>query len=180
MTLADIAFWTLIIIGFGLCFLAYWLAAVALAPALVGACGEHHRQRPIAATAIGVGALLPTLVIAIAISQHLHGPGGFIAILMLSTAGLLALLGSAGLAQRIGTGLAMPADPQQPWRPALRGALVLLGIFLAPFLGWFVVMPWVLISGLGAALMTLLSRRRGAPGQPVAAPILATATAAAP
>ena len=170
MTLADIAFWTLIIIGFGLCFLAYWLAAVALCPRLVADCGERLSRRPVIATVTGLGILLPTLALSLALSQHLHGPGGFVSIVLLSTVGLLALLGSAGLARLVGAGLAPPvqgADAQQPWAATVRGCCILLGTFLAPFLGWFVVMPVVLISGLGAAALTLLARRRA--GSPPAA-----------
>jgi hypothetical protein len=63
---------------------------------------------------------------------------------------LPALLGSAGLAERLGTGLSSPADEARPWRRTLRGGLVLAGMFLLPFAGWFVLLPLVLVSGFGA------------------------------
>ena len=39
------------------------------------------------------------------------------------------LVGSAGLAQRIGAGLPSPADLTQPWRRVLRGGIVLVPAF---------------------------------------------------
>ena len=74
---------------------------------------------------------------------------------------LLAFLGSAGLALRIGEGLTDAADEgvAKFWRPVLRGGLVLAPTFLVPFFGWFVLLPWVLVSGVGTAVLTLLARR---------------------
>jgi hypothetical protein len=37
---------------------------------------------------------------------------------------------------------------------------VLSLVFVLPILGWFVVLPWVLASGFGTALMTIFSARR--------------------
>ena len=47
-----------------------------------------------------------------------------------------------------------------PWRRLLRGGMVLGLAFVMPFLGWFVLLPWSLASGLGALV---LSRRAMAP-----------------
>jgi hypothetical protein len=66
---------------------------------------------------------------------------------------VLALVGSAGLADKIGSGLASPVDEIQPWRRVLRGGAVLALLFVVPLLGWFAVFPLTLASGLGALLL---------------------------
>jgi len=47
-----------------------------------------------------------------------------------------------------------------PWRRVLRGGVVLSFAFLLPVIGWFVLLPWTLVSGVGASLGSL--RRRPA------------------
>jgi hypothetical protein len=68
---------------------------------------------------------------------------------------VLALVGSAGLADKIGAGLASPVDVDQPWRRVLRGGTVLALLFIVPLLGWFAVLPLTLASGLGALFLPL-------------------------
>lgn len=159
MIMADILFWTLIILGAYLVFVAYWLGAYALFPALVERCRGTYGARPVASTLVGLAILLPALALGIGALKALPHPvlqlpvSGALLVL-----GLLCLVGSAGLALRIGAGLHSPADEAQPWRRALRGGLVLGLAFVMPFLGWFVLLPWVIASGLGAFVLS----RKGA------------------
>jgi len=83
---------------------------------------------------------------------------------------LPALLGSAGLALRIGAALKGDRDVAQPWRRVLRGGLVLAPTFLFPLLGWFVLLPWTLVSGFGSAVMGFIRRESRVVGRPAAAP----------
>lgn len=48
-----------------------------------------------------------------------------------------------------------------PW--VLRGGIVLVPTLLVPLLGWFLLLPWTLVSGFGAALLAWRSRRVAAP-----------------
>jgi hypothetical protein len=73
---------------------------------------------------------------------------------------LLGLVGSTGLISRIGAGLPSPADEQQPWRRVLRGGILFALTFLLPFVGWFVLPIWALVSGLGAFILSVAERRR--------------------
>jgi hypothetical protein len=161
MIMADILLWTLIILGTYVVFVAYWVGAYALFPALVERCRASYGARPVAATLIGLSILLPAITIAIVVTKALPHPVVTIpvigAVLVLA---LLCLIGSAGLALRIGAGMASPLDAAQPWRRILRGGMVLGLAFVMPFLGWFVLLPWSLASGLGAFV---LSRRAAAP-----------------
>jgi hypothetical protein len=161
MIMADILLWTLIILGVYIVLVAYWVGAYALFPALVERCRATYGARPVAATFVGLVILLPVLVIGIGLAKALPHPVVRTPVIgVLLVLGLLCLIGSAGLALRIGAGLASPLDATQPWRRLLRGGMVLGLAFVLPFLGWFVLLPWALVSGLGALV---LARRAPSP-----------------
>jgi hypothetical protein len=160
MIMADVLTWFLIIAGVYLVLVCYWLSAVGLFPATVEACRARY-ARPAAVTLTGALVLAPLLIVGLASANAIKqpGPAGAVKIALLLLL-LPAFLGSSGLALRIGAGLASPQDAAQPWRRVLRGSLVLAPTFLLPFLGWFIVLPWTLISGFGAALLVLRDSRR--------------------
>ena len=172
MIMADVLTWFLLILGALLVFVAHWLGAYGLFPTLVEGCADRLGRRPVAATFLGLAILVPLLVLTTVISQ-LGPPFNAIALLLLTVPVMFALLGSAGLALRVGRGLASPNDVAQPWRRVLRGGIVLALVFLLPIVGWLVVMPWALVSGVGAAVMAM----RG--GRPVATRVLPDADATA-
>ena len=154
MIMADIIFWIAIGLGLLATFVAHWLAAQALVPQTVARSAEAYAQRPVACCVIGTLIGLPTTVILIALLDKLPHPLlkigviGLLAILL-----ILAFLGSAGLARRVGLGLPSPADLDRPAQPVLRGGIILGLVFIAPILGWFVLMPLTFLSGLGAWLL---------------------------
>lgn len=152
MIMADVFAWLFIVIGTWLVLQSYWMTAFALFPRTVTGCAARYGRRPVLATLLGLVVFLPLLLIG-AGAAKVAPPLGVLFLIPL----LLALLGSAGLALRIGDGLPAPADAVSPWRRVARGGGVLAFTFLLPFLGWFVVLPWALTSGLGTAIMTLLS-----------------------
>jgi hypothetical protein len=162
MIMADVLTWFLIVAGTYLVLVCYWLASAALFPHVVEGCRQRYGRHPFLATLVGVGIVAPVLIVGIAAVRAIHHPfaGNAVKVLLLSPL-LLAFMGSAGLALRIGEGLTDVTDAgvPRPWRPVLRGGLVLAPTFLVPFFGWFVVLPWVLVSGVGTAALTLLARR---------------------
>ncbi len=168
MIMADVLTWFLLICGGLLVFIAHWLGAYALFPTLVEGSRERYGRRPIAATLLGLAVLVPALVAGLALTKIGHPVLNLAVLLVLTVPLLLALLGSAGLALRVGAGLGSPTDAGQPWRRVLRGGVVLALVFLLPLIGWFVILPWSLVSGLGAALMALRGTR------PALAPLVAT------
>jgi len=154
MIMADILLWTLLILGTYVVFVAYWVGAYALFPTRVERCRAVYGARPVAATLVGLLILLPALVLGIGVSKALPHPlvqtpvsAGLLVL------GLVCMVGSAGLVLRIGAGLASPVDAAQPWRRSLRGGLVLGLAFVMPLLGWFVLLPWTLASGMGAFVL---------------------------
>jgi len=160
MIMADVLTWFLIVAGVYLALVCYWLSAFALFPRAVGACRERY-ARPVVATAAGLAVLAPVLIGGLAAANAIKqpGPSGAVKVALLLLL-LPAFLGSAGLALRIGSGLAAPRDAAEPWRRVLRGGLALAPTFLVPFLGWFVLLPWVLVSGFGAALLAFVDARK--------------------
>ena len=152
MIMADILFWIAVAIGLLLTYVAHWLAAQALAPVLVSRCAQAYEQRPWACCLWGVLIGLPvTLVLAAALDKLPHPLLKALAVGALAVVLVLAFIGSAGLARRIGLGLAAGEEPAG--RTVLRGGTVLGLTFLAPVLGWFVLMPLAFLSGLGAWLI---------------------------
>ena len=157
MIFADILFWFLMVAGAYLALNAYWLAAVALFRPAVERARLTYATRPVGATLAGLLALIPVALVFIVFARAAHPGVKLVAGALLMVPLVLALLGSAGLADRIGAGLASPVDEAQPWRRVLRGGAVLALLFVVPLLGWFAVFPLTLASGLGALL---LSHRR--------------------
>jgi len=169
MIMADILEWFLIISGIVLALNAHWLGAQALFPRLVERCRDGYGQRPVGATLLGLAIIILAVAAAVALVRTAPHPlvvltigGGLAALLLLS------LLGSAGLAARIGAGLPAPGDGAQPWKAVLRGGGVLGLIFITP-LGWILLL-WSLVSGAGMAVLALRAARRaqGAPAAPAA------------
>ncbi len=157
MIMADVLTWFLVIIGTWVVLNCYWLTAAALFPRVVDGCAERYARRPIAATMVGVGILAPLMVFAITAMKVANHPlvGGAM-LALLSVPAFLALIGSAGLARRIGAGLS--SDTATMPVCVARGGAVLAFTFLLPLVGWFVVLPFALVSGFGASVMVLWSR----------------------
>lgn len=164
MIVADVLTWFLIIAGTYLTLVCYWLASAALFPQVVEGCRQQYGRHPFVATLLGLAIVAPLIFVGIAAGRAITHPlaANALKILFMSPL-LLAFMGSAGLALRIGEGLTDAGDEDtprlRPWRPVLRGGLVLAPTFLVPFFGWFVLLPWVLISGVGTAALALLARR---------------------
>lgn len=161
MTVADVLAWLLLVTAAYLALVGAWLTARALWPAAVERCAARY-TRPVRTTLVGLGVGLPLFVIGAALAgQGKQTPGlgvlGMATLLLLLVAGLFGL---AGLAQRVGDGLAAPGDETQPWRRSLRGGVALAASFLLPFGGWFVLLPVAVVSGIGAAVLAW--RDRGA------------------
>jgi hypothetical protein len=154
MIMADILFWIAIAIGVLATLIAHWLAARALLPATVTRCSEAYHRRPLACCVIGVLVTLPLVLILLGAVDKIPFPlAKMLLIGVLCVPLVIGLIGSAGLAQRIGMGLPAPADLERPWLPVLRGSVVMGLCFIAPILGWFIFLPLTLLSGVGAWLL---------------------------
>jgi hypothetical protein len=175
MNTADIYKILYIILGFYAVTVSYWLLAAGLFPAFVQRASEKYAAHP--AKTLGVGLLTfgPVQLLGWAITSAPNPAVKIVGMAILLISLLLAYMGSAGLALRIGEGLKAEIDERSPWRRIFRGSLVLGLSFNLPLLGWFVVLPATLISGFGAFV---LSRRAHA--AVVTVPVLPVAAEEAP
>ncbi len=184
MIMADVLTWFLLIVGIIIVYNCYWLATRALFPDLVTQC-EAAYLRPFRITGIGLAVGAPVIALAVAIASANNPVVKIIGLTMLAVPVFAGLAGSAGLAQRIGSGLRSGVDDLQPWRKVLRGGPVLAFMCLLPFLGWFFLQPWILISGMGALITSVTTGRvsrkasHNSP-EPVAIPPVTEAHSTAP
>ena len=157
-TTADVLRVLLLILGVMLVFQAYWLFGTALFTRLIGQARDRYKT-PIRTTLIGLAVIVPTFLVGfIVLGQNptpiAKGIGFVIGTIPL----MLGAIGSAGLCQLIGLGLPAPGDQSQNWRRVWRGGWVLNFCYLLPLAGWFVILPWGIISGCGAFVTSLSGR----------------------
>ncbi|MCC6771015.1 MAG: hypothetical protein IT360_07360, partial [Gemmatimonadaceae bacterium] len=156
MILADVLKYVFLVIGTLVVIVSYWLVTTALFPATVERTREAYGAHPVRITLVGTLCAIPLLLVGVALlsgapNAVLKVVGGLLAALPV----VLGLAGSAGLSDRVGRGLVHAEDGRTPWRRSLRGGVVLALTFLLPVIGWFVVLPWVLLSGCGATISAL-------------------------
>lgn len=154
MIMADILKILLIVLGILAIYVNYWLLAEALFPALVQRSSRQYAH-PLKLTLIGLAAALLPVVLGLILANQPNPVTKVVGLTLVIVPALVGLVGSAGLALRIGIGLNSPLDSAQPWRRVLRGGVVLACSFLLPVVGWIIFPLWVLVSGLGAFLLSL-------------------------
>ena len=149
-----------------------WLLVRSLAPGFHAraqrACTEHLGWTTLLGAVLAAGGVLVCGALVAA------GPGivkaiGFAATTLLASA---AIAGSAGLVTRVGAGLRSRTNEGSEWHQTLRGALVVVTAFLAPVVGWFLLLPLAIACGLGAAFTSVASgfaARVGSSAGPAAA-----------
>lgn len=149
MNIAVVLALLFIHLGFLIAFNCLWLFTRALCPGLVERTRELYAQ-PVKSFGVGLlTGLLPGALGLVLVNAGLPALK-LLGWLLFLSAVLTGFIGSAGLADRVGRGLAIPSDEGQPWRQTYRGGVVLSFIFILPFIGWFLVLPVVLITGNGS------------------------------
>jgi hypothetical protein len=130
--------------------LGHWVVAAGMFPQATRAFADVYDRRPIRAALVGILTFGPLFVLLL---QNSKLPGGglrFLAIMVGVAALLIAFVGSAGLALRIGRNLGTGTEP---WQQILRGGVMLALVFITPLIGWLLVLPIGLASGFGAFLL---------------------------
>ena len=159
MNLADVFTVVLSVAGVLTVFVGWWLAVAGLFPRMVANCADKLGVSPGKCFVVGLVCAVPLifgLVVVGKISTNPAAKLGSVALVILVL--LLALAGTAGLALRIGRGLAAVADAGETWRQVRRG-----GIVLAITYGTIVLLPLTLLAGLGALALAGISRGEKAP-----------------
>jgi len=146
--------------------LGYWVASAGMFPQASRAFAEVYDRRPIRATLVGIFTYGPLILLFLQ-NAKIHNAGlRGLAVISAVVGLLIALIGSAGLALRIGRNLSAAVEP---WRQVLRGSVVLALVFITPLLGSFFLLHIGLASGFGAFLLAR-PWKSGAATQPVIAP----------
>jgi len=160
MIMADVLMWTFLILGFFVITVAYWVAAVGLAPRLVeGSCGRLGSS-PWKSFLLGAAMGVPGIAIGLGIANGGPPAAKLVGIVLVLLIFLAGLGGSAGLCLRIGKGLKNPGDEEQPWLRVKRGGIVLGLMFIFPVLGWFLVFPVAVFSGIGGLFLSWRDGRK--------------------
>lgn len=159
MLFADAFAITMTAIGFLLAFPALWLLCLGFWPELVARCEQRTTRMPVRSFLLGVLLTLVTVVVAGVVNQG-GAPGAIAATTAICLLIFFAQIGVAGLVTALGKRLGCAIDVEQPWRATLRGGVALELTYLLPILGWFGIMPISWLIGAGAAMMSLLEKRR--------------------
>ena len=168
MIMADVWKIVFLILGTQAVMVSYWLLAAALFPRALRRSRAAYDGRVGRLTVIGVVATVPTMVIGAGLLQQGPNPlAKLLGAILVSGPIALGLVGSAGLCDRIGAGLPSDSDARLPWRRVLRGGTVLSFAFVLPVLGWFVLLPWTLMTGVAASLGAIRAARAGPPARAV-------------
>ena len=134
---------------------AYWLITTALFPKVINNARSLYKK-PIRITLVGLAVIIPTFIIGFIVLGKFSNPILQIVGLLIGASPLIAgIAGSAGLCQLIGHGLPGPNDQSQNWKRVWRGGWVLNFCYLLPIIGWLVFLPWGIISGCGAIILSL-------------------------
>ncbi|HRI86976.1 MAG TPA: hypothetical protein PLJ47_03435 [Candidatus Hydrogenedentes bacterium] len=158
MIMADVFKILFIILGILITTVSYWLLFEALFRRAVKGASLAYEAHPYRVTIIGAVVAAPLFVAGLALLNSAAGLK-LVGAILVSGLLLIGLLGSAGLARLVGMRLASATDQHYPWRRVLRGGIILSITFVLPIIGWFVVLPLTLVSGVGAIIVSRWGRR---------------------
>ena len=154
MNLADVFTVVLVILGLLGVFVGVWLMATALFPARIERCGAQIGDAPLKCLLVGLVVMVPLIAAGSFLGKvATNAPGKCLSAAIIVSAILAALVGTAGLALRIGQGLPLARDHGEPWRRVWRG-----GVVLAISYGTVVLLPVTLVAGFGALVLSWFER----------------------
>lgn len=167
MIMADVFKILFLILGMLICTVSYWLMFSALFAPAVNRAQQALAARPLRVLLMGALIGIPLVLLGLALAANGAGPLKLLGVTLLILLTTAALFGSTGLVRMVGLGLGNPQTPRSNGSVVLRGGSVVAIACVFPLVGWFLLLPVVLIVGFGAMLQGL--RRQS----PVAAPVQA-------
>ena len=171
MIMADVFTVVFAVVGIYLALLAYWLFFAAMCPRVVSIARQAYATQLRKCLLWGIAIAVPGTILGLTLANVPPAPVKLLGLGLVAALILLGQLGSAGLALHIGRRLAAK-DSGHAYPDLLRGGTVLAFTFLFPGVGWFLVLPFTLISGVGAAALALRATRQQArSATPTAAPM---------
>lgn len=125
------------------------------APALLGRSTSALRERPFVSLGLGTASTVGLLGLA-AVGKTLPAAGAF-AVSVFATLGFLGLTATA---ENLGRRIAWISGREGSRLSNLSlGWLVFFGAACVPYIGWLLVLPWGVTSGIGALLQGAISRK---------------------
>lgn len=158
MIMADVFKILFLILGLLICSVSYWLIFAALFAPAVGRAQQALAARPVRVFLIGALSGVPLVLIGIALTANGAGPIKMVGVTFLMLLTTTALFGSTALARMVGQGLGNPQAPKPNGALILRGGAALSIACVLPLVGWFLLLPVILLTGFGAAVHVI--RRR--------------------
>jgi len=156
MYLFEVGLGVAVAVGLFLAIGSYWLLARSLWPGLAHEAELRFSATPLTSVLTGFPVGIVVLIVNGAL---LAAPLQPVKAVGFVTTGLglgFALAGATGMVGRIGRGLASPTDAGREWIRTLKAGAVLLLSCLLPVLGWFVILPIMLVGGLGTATLAIV------------------------
>lgn len=159
MIMADVFKILFLILGMLICTSSYWLLFASLFPRTVGRAQQAILGRPYRIFMTGALVGVPLTLIGFSMLTQGAGPVKFIGAFIVMSITLAALFGSTGLVRQVGLGLDSGHSERSNGGLVLRGGAVVSIACVLPFVGWFMIIPIVLVLGFGAALHLAWSRK---------------------
>lgn len=154
MLFSTVLMWLLIAVGFVVAVPALWMMAQGLWPALAEKNREAADRGILKSFLLGLIPIIGGIILITFISKL--PKMGFLAVL---TGGFLiawGIVGAGGMARLIGERLWPDAEP---WRQIKQGGLTLICCALLPVVGWFFILPLLVIIGWGINLRAWFLRQ---------------------
>jgi hypothetical protein len=167
---ATVLIWVFIHLGVILVVCAYYALSAALAPNLTEKARIRFARRPWLPALIGLAASVPWVAASLILMSAPLGGLKFAGATLGTLWVLLALVGGAGIAQHIGQG--STSGGGETWVRSMRGGLFITLTWILPLVGWMIMLPLTLASGVGCLVLGMFPMRpQSVPAlsQPIAA-----------
>jgi hypothetical protein len=168
MNMSVVFGWLAIALGFVIALPSLWMCCEALWP-------ERSRlKNEVALTGLWKSLLIGIVpfVLSVFLLNKL-GKAGLAGVIPMGLVLLWGFIGASGLASAIGARLWPYLAADRPWKQTMRGGFVLAGAALLPVVGWFFVLPFILILGWGISVRARFHKKQPPPLQEVGSPVAA-------
>lgn len=152
MIMADVFKILFLILGMLICTVSHWLLFAALFPRAVGKMQFAIQTHPYRVFMTGALVGVPLTLLSLALASQGAGPLKMLGVACLLSITAAALFGSTALVRQVGLGLYNGQQATHNGGLVLRGGAVVSIACVFPGVGWFLLIPLVLIAGFGAAV----------------------------
>lgn len=165
MNMSVVFAWLAVALGFVVALPSLWLCCEAVWPE------RTARKAALALTGLWKSLLIgavPFLIFAFSLGRL--GKAGLAGVIPAGLLLLWGVIGGSGLARAIGERLWPYLAAERPWKQTMRGGFVIAGAALLPVVGWFLVLPLILILGWGVSVRAIFAGKKASPPPAPAAP----------